>query len=134
MQVGIDVTCMHTNFGGCGLFGFRDKITFQKRPNFPFRASMVIIKFNQLESAAKIYASRDCVTYMHSNFSGRGLSSFGDIAAFKNGQISHHQSHYPLSSVTLLPYCMSWGFSLMNYLLYQDYVCVCVFSEVTCKG
>ena len=77
------------------------------------------------------------VTYMHSNFSGRGLSSFGDSAAFKNGQISHHQSHYPLSSVTLPPYCiyltgMSWGFSLMNYLLYQDYVCV--FSEVTCKG
>ena len=22
MQVGIDVTCMHTNFGGCGISGF----------------------------------------------------------------------------------------------------------------
>ena len=24
MQVGVDVTCMHTNFGGCGFFGFGD--------------------------------------------------------------------------------------------------------------
>ena len=32
MQVGIDVKFIHTNFDGCGLFGFRDK----KRPNFPF--------------------------------------------------------------------------------------------------
>ena len=27
MQVGIDVKCMHTNFGGCGLSGFGDKIS-----------------------------------------------------------------------------------------------------------
>ena len=38
MQVGIDVTCMHTNFGGCGLPCFGDIATFQKRPNFPFEA------------------------------------------------------------------------------------------------
>ena len=29
MQVGIDVTCMYTNFGGRGLFGFRDIVTFK---------------------------------------------------------------------------------------------------------
>ena len=29
MQVGIDVTCMHINFGGCGLFGFGDTATFK---------------------------------------------------------------------------------------------------------
>ena len=29
MQVGIDVTCMHTNFGGCGLSGFGDIATFK---------------------------------------------------------------------------------------------------------
>ena len=29
MQVWIDVTCMHTNFGGCGLSGFRDTATFK---------------------------------------------------------------------------------------------------------
>ena len=27
MQVGINVMCMHTNFGGRGLYGFRDKIS-----------------------------------------------------------------------------------------------------------
>ena len=36
MQIGIDVTCMCTNFGGRDLFGFGDNITPQKRPNFPF--------------------------------------------------------------------------------------------------
>ena len=42
MQVGIDVKFMHTNFGGCGLFGFGDMATFQKRPNFPFGAWTIV--------------------------------------------------------------------------------------------
>ena len=29
MQVGIDVTCMYTNFGGRGLFGFGDTVTLK---------------------------------------------------------------------------------------------------------
>ena len=29
MQVGIDVKCMHTNFGVCGFYGFRDIATFE---------------------------------------------------------------------------------------------------------
>ena len=29
MQVGVDVICMHTNFGGCGLSGFGDIATFK---------------------------------------------------------------------------------------------------------
>ena len=29
MQVGIDVKCVHTNFGGCGLSGFGDTATFK---------------------------------------------------------------------------------------------------------
>ena len=29
MQVWIDVTCMYTNFGGRGLFGFGDIVTFK---------------------------------------------------------------------------------------------------------
>ena len=33
LQVGIDVECMHTNFGGRGLLGFGDIAMFQKRPN-----------------------------------------------------------------------------------------------------
>ena len=28
-QVGIDIKCMHTNFGGCDLFGFGDTATFK---------------------------------------------------------------------------------------------------------
>ena len=38
MQVGINVTCMYTSFGGRGLSGFGDMATFQKRPNFLFGA------------------------------------------------------------------------------------------------
>ena len=29
MQVGVDVTYMNTNFGGCGRFGFGDIATFK---------------------------------------------------------------------------------------------------------
>ena len=29
MQVGVDVTCMHANFGGCGFFGFGDIATLK---------------------------------------------------------------------------------------------------------
>ena len=36
MQVGVDVTYIHTNFGGCDLSGFGDIATF-KIANFPFR-------------------------------------------------------------------------------------------------
>ena len=36
MQVGVDVTYIHTNFGGRDLSGFRDTGTLQKRPVFPF--------------------------------------------------------------------------------------------------
>ena len=42
IQVGIDIKCMHTSFGGGGLSGFRDIATFQKRPNFPFRAWTIV--------------------------------------------------------------------------------------------
>ena len=49
MQVGIDVKCMHTNFGGRGLSGFGDKISLW---------SIVVGKFNRLESAQRIYESR----------------------------------------------------------------------------
>ena len=42
MQVGIDVKCIHTNFGGCGFFGFGDMATSQKRPNFPFGAWTIV--------------------------------------------------------------------------------------------
>ena len=50
LQVGIDVECMHANFGGCGLSGFRDKISLW---------SIKVEKFNRSELAQKIHASRD---------------------------------------------------------------------------
>ena len=42
MQVGINVKCMHTNFGGRGLSGFGDMAAYQKRPNFPFGAWTIV--------------------------------------------------------------------------------------------
>ena len=57
MQVGIDVKCMHTNFGECGLSGFGDKISLW---------SIKVEKFNLSESAQKIHASRDqCHVHAH---------------------------------------------------------------------
>ena len=57
MQVGIDVECMHIDFGGHGLSGFRDKISLW---------SIKVEKFNRSESAQKIYASRgQCHVHVH---------------------------------------------------------------------
>ena len=42
MQLGIDVTCMHTSFGGRDPSAFRNMATFQKRPNFPFGAWTIV--------------------------------------------------------------------------------------------
>ena len=91
MQVGIDVTCMHTNFGGCGLSGFGD-IAISKRAKFPFLSmgyspwsSKNLIDRNQLKKFMQVVID---VKYMHINFGGHGLSGFGDIATFKNSQFS----------------------------------------------
>ena len=57
LQAGIDVKCMHTNFGGRRLSGFGDKISLW---------SIKVEKFNRLESAQKIYASRGrCHVHSH---------------------------------------------------------------------
>ena len=42
MHLEVDLTCMHNNFGGRGLFDFGDMATFQKRPNFPFGAWTIV--------------------------------------------------------------------------------------------
>ena len=42
MQVGVDVTCIHTSFGGRNPSGFGDMATFQKWPNFPFGAWTIV--------------------------------------------------------------------------------------------
>ena len=50
MQVGVDVTCMYTIFGGRGLSGFGDMATFKKRPNFPFRAWTTVHGHGKIQS------------------------------------------------------------------------------------
>ena len=91
MQVGIDVTCMYTNFGGHGLSGFGDTATF-KTAKFPFRpmdyspwSSKNLIDRNRLKNFMQVGID---VKFMYTNFGGRDLSGFGDIITLKNGQIS----------------------------------------------
>ena len=91
MQIGVDVTCMHTNFGGRDLSGFGDIATFKNgqislRPmDYSPWSSKNLIDRNWLKKIMQVGVD---VTYMHTNFGGRDLSGFGDIATFKNGQIS----------------------------------------------
>ena len=67
-------------------------LILSKTAKFPFRpmgyspwSSKNLIEWNQLKKFMQIGVD---VTYMHTNFGGRDLSGFGDIATFKNGQIS----------------------------------------------
>ena len=86
MQVGIDVTCMHTNFGGCGFSGFGD-IAISKMAKFPFLSmdyspwsSKNLIDRNRLKKFMLVGID---VTCMHTNFGGCGFFGFGDIAISK---------------------------------------------------
>ena len=91
MQVGVDIKCMHTSFGERDLSGFGDIATF-KNSKFPFStmdyspwSSKNLMYQNWLKKFMLVGVD---VTYMHTNFGERDLSGFGDIATFKNGQIS----------------------------------------------
>ena len=91
MQIGIDIKFIHTNFGGCGLFGFGDTATF-KTTKFPFRpmdyspwSSKNLINWNLLKKFMQIGID---IKFIHTNFGGCGLFGFGDTATFKNDQIS----------------------------------------------
>ena len=63
-----------------------------KMAKFPFQtvdyspwSSKYLIDQNRLKKFMQVGID---VTCMHTNFSGHGFSGFGDIATFKNGQIS----------------------------------------------
>ena len=91
MQVGMDVRCMHTNFGGCDLSGFGDTATFKNgqislsdHGLCPWSSKNSIDR-NQLKKFMQLSIDVKC---MHTNFGGCDLSSFGDTATFKNDQIS----------------------------------------------
>ena len=82
MQVGINVMCMYTSFGGRGLSGFGDMATISKTAKFPFRgmdyspwSSKNLINRNWLKKLMQVGVD---VTCMHTSFGGRGLSGFGD--------------------------------------------------------
>ena len=87
MQVGINVKFMHTNFGGCDLSGFGDIATFKNGQISLYSpwSSKNLIDQNQPKKFMQVGIN---VKFMHTNFGGRDLSGFGDIAIFKNGQIS----------------------------------------------
>ena len=66
MQVGVDVRCMHTDFGGCGLTSFGDIATFNFGQNLPFglwTTIYIVHGFHKLVSTQKIYTSirRCCI-------------------------------------------------------------------------
>ena len=82
---------MHTNFGGCDHSGFGDIATF-KNGQIPFLtmdyspwSSKNSMNWNWLKKFMQVGIDVKC---MYTNFGGRGHSGFGDIATFKNGQIS----------------------------------------------
>ena len=71
-------------------------LLLSKMAKFPFPtmdyspwSSKNLIDRNWLKKLMQI---RIDVTYMHTNFGGCDLSSFGDIATLKNGQISLSES------------------------------------------
>ena len=91
MLVGIDVTCKYTNFGGCS-FLILEIMLLSKTAKFPFPtmdyspwSSKNLIDWNWLKKIMLVGIDVKCV---HTNFGGHSLSSFRDIATFKNGQIS----------------------------------------------
>ena len=91
MQVDIDVTCMYTNFGGFGLYGFGNTSTL-KNSQIPFLtmdyspwSPKNLIDQNQLKKFMQVDID---VTCMYTDFGGCDFSDFGDTATLKNGQIS----------------------------------------------
>ena len=92
MQVGVDVTCMCTDFGGQDFSGFGDTATFKNgqislsdHGLYSPWSSKNLIDRNQLKKFMHVGIDVKCI---HTNFGGRDLFSFRDIATFKNGQIS----------------------------------------------
>ena len=89
MQVGIDVKYMHTNFGGHG-FLVSEILLLSKTAKFPFLSmdyspwsSKNLIDQNRLKKFMQVVID---VKYIHTNFGGRGLSGFGDIATSKTAK------------------------------------------------
>ena len=104
MHVDIDVTCMYTNFGGCGLYSFGDtttlkngQISLSDHGLYSPWSSKNLINRNLLKKFMHVDID---VTCMYTNFGGCVLFSFGDTTTLKNGQIS--LSYSPWSPKNLI--------------------------------
>ena len=100
MQVGIDVKCMHTNFGGRDPSGFRDMATSQKTTKIPFWgmdyspwSSKNLIDRNRLKKFTQVGIDVKC---MYTNFGGRGFFGFGDMAT------SQKRPNFPFGAWTIV--------------------------------
>ena len=92
MQVWIDVTCIHTNFGGQNLSGFGDTATFKNgqislsdHGLYSPWSSKNSINRNRLKKFMQVWIDVTCI---HTNFGGQSFSGFGDTATLKNDKIS----------------------------------------------
>ena len=81
-------------------------LLLSKMAKFPFStmdyspwSSKNLINWNQLKKFMHVGVYVKCI---YTNFGGRGLSGFGDIATFKNGQISLTMDYSPWSSKNLI--------------------------------
>ena len=89
MQVEVNALSMHTNFDGCHHSGFGDIDTFKDgqislSDHGPWSSKNLII-WNRLKKFMQVEVN---ILSMHTNFDGCHHFGFGDIATFKNGQIS----------------------------------------------
>ena len=102
MQVGVNVTCMYTNFGGRGYSVFGNfstlkngQISLSDHGLYSPWSSKNFIEWNRLKKFMQIRIDELCICI---NFGGCDLSSFGDIArdiaTLKNDQISFPTMDY----------------------------------------
>ena len=79
MQVGLDVTCMYTDFGGHGSSSFGDTSTLKNGQislsDHGHWSSKNLIDRNWLKIFMQVGLDGTC---MYTGFGGRSLSSFGD--------------------------------------------------------
>ena len=83
MQVWIDVKCIHTNFGGCGLSAFGDIATFKNgqisllgHGDYSPWSSKNSINRNRLKKFIQLGIDVKC---MYTNLGGCGLSTFRNL-------------------------------------------------------
>ena len=92
MQICIDVTCMYIDFGG-RVFLVSEILLPSKMAKFSLSdhglyspwSPKNIIDQSRLKKFMLVGID---ITCMHTNFGGRDISTFGDTATLKNGQIS----------------------------------------------